>query len=109
MACAGLQAQLDRKRDALCQVTSCCVMLQPHHAALSVLLLSIITMTTTYGRFDDMWLLSNVHIEDVGMSRKWVNWRDLYYPGGFIKCFPAVLCPPLSTHPLSFALCLTPS
>lgn len=33
-----------------------------------------------------MWLLSNVPIEGGGQSRKWVNWRDLYYPGGFIKC-----------------------
>ena len=37
-------------------------------------------------RHDDMWLLSNVPLEDGSLSRKWVNWRDLYYPGGFIKC-----------------------
>jgi hypothetical protein len=37
-------------------------------------------------RHDDMWLLSNVSMEDGSLSRKWVNWRDLYYPGGFIKC-----------------------
>ncbi len=63
----------------------------------------------THGRFDDMWLLSNVHIEDVGTSRKWVNWRDLYYPGGFIKCFPTqffVLLPPpiLSLSPSALLL-----
>ena len=45
-----------------------------------------------------MWLLSIVHIEGVGTSRKWVNWRDLYYPGGFIKC----------NHPLNSVSSRTP-
>ncbi len=41
---------------------------------------------TSAARNDDMWLLSSVPLEGGGQSRKWLNWRDLYYPGGFIKC-----------------------
>jgi hypothetical protein len=44
-------------------------------------------------RNDDMWLLSIVPMDGGGLSRKWVNWRDLYYPGGFIKC-----CSPQSSR-----------
>ncbi len=56
-------------------------------------------------RNDDMWLLSNVPIEGGGQSRKWVNWRDLYYPGGFIKCTSQNLS--FFFWPVSFILRLT--
>jgi hypothetical protein len=88
VACAGLQAQLNRKRHALRQVTinvmfasigctNCNIPAVCHDVALF--------SRGARRRNDDMWLLSIVHMEGVGTSRKWVNWRDLYYPGGFIK------------------------
>lgn len=52
---------------------------------------------TSAARNDDMWLLSSVPLEGGGQSRKWLNWRDLYYPGGFIKCSSPQPC--LSTPP----------
>jgi hypothetical protein len=51
-----------------------------------------------------MWLLASVPLDGSSTSRKWVNWRDLYHPLGFVR-WHILLFLPASVTILDLNLC----